>query len=472
MRAVPGRPAVIALALMLATFVAGCVIIPYRPPAETASDRAEIANPESVRLSVGPRQFLEEMAKAVSKADQRVQLVDGQTFIDTASPTGDLTLARLQDPATKSLIQPLQLDYVVLFAEPVDQKIDGKGGMIFYLGFFGAGQGKGSTTYWAAVLDAGTLKLVEQLSSKSTGTDTAVGLFYGLFVVADTGGSARNDVVRHILATMAAGHPNGPVRVAFLAVEPIPTAEDMAAEAQRRDLATPQWAPDRYATFVAAAPPTQGQALIYLYRPASTDFGLDVITMDFRTGEQEPGTVIARLYSGGYYPFYVPAGDITVQANPWFSAQLPAPIRLSAADGATYYLRGGINRSFWRGVAPALSLVEQENALTELENCRLMPSAREHDRTAVRRAESGDLFAQFHAGAISTTGVTYPDGESFPPDYLAAYKWSLIAKDRFARKKLAGRLTPDEIAAAEQQARQWQEAFDNKRAGQPPGARP
>ena len=395
-------------ALALASVVAGCVVIPYRPDAETKHERAEIAEPGRLRLSVGPRKFLEEMRQAVSKADPRVQAVDGQAFIDTASPTGDLTLARLQDPATLELVAPLQLDYVVLFAEPVDKVMDSKGDMIFYLGFFGLGKARGSTTYWAAVLDARTLKLVEQLTSESVGTDAAVGLFYGLFVVSDTSGSARQDVVSHVVDTLAAARPAGPVRVAFLAVEPIATAEQVEAEAQKRDLARPQWAPDRYPKFVAAPPPAAGQALVYLYRPGRSE--LPFMTMDLHAGAAGPGAAITRLYDEGYFPFYAPAGDLTVRVQPWFGDQRPDPVVLRVDSGATYYLRGGTDLSFWHGTSPRLDLVATDQRPAELENCRLMPSAREHDREARRRAELGDTLAQIHVREISQTGVTYADG--------------------------------------------------------------
>jgi hypothetical protein len=447
------RHALVWLATILAAIPTGCVIIPYRPSAETVHDRAEIANPESLRLSVGPRVFLDEMAKAVSKADPRVQAVDGQTFIDTASPTQDLTLAGLKEPATKTLIQPLQLDFVVLFAQPVDKQIDAKGGMLFYLGFFGLGKGKTSTTYWTAVLDAKTLTLVEQLRSESVGTDAGIGLFYGLFVVSDTSGSAQTDAVRHIVETMAATRPAGPLRVAFLAVEPIATPAQLEAEAEKRDLAKPQWAADRYPKFVTAASPPEGQALVYLYRPERD--GLDFMTMDFQAGATDSGALISRLYTGGYYPLVVPAGDLTVRVRPWFNEKLPAPVTLHLDAGAILYLRGGTDRSFWHGTSPTLSLVEADKAAGELVNCRLMPPAREHDIEAERRAELGDLLAQYHVLELKRTGVTYADGQSLPPDYPAAYKWSLITKNSAGRKELAARLTPEQIAEAEKQAAEW-----------------
>jgi hypothetical protein len=334
--------------------------------------------------------------------------------------------------------------------------------MIFYLGFFGAGKTKGSTTYWAAVLDARTLRLVEQLTSESVGTNAGIGMFYGLFVVSDTSGSAQEDVVRHIVETMAATRPTGPVRVAFLAVEPIATPEQVATEAQKRELAKPQWATDRYPAFVAAAPPLEGQALIYLYRPVSG--GFDFLTMAFHAGPADQGRLVARLYSGGYFPFYVPAGDISLRAEPWFDDRLPAPITVSAAAGITYYLRGGTKHSFLHGASPEVALADAEGAIAELQNLRLMPAARDHDLAAERRAGLGDVLAQIHLGEISRTGVTYADGHSRPQDYLAAYKWSLISKNSAGRKKLAAELTPEQIAEAEKQAREWQDAFDERGA--------
>jgi len=447
-------------AWLLASVVASCVVIPYRPDAETQHDRAAIAAPERLRVSVGPRNFLDEMAKAVSKADSRVQPVDGQTFIDTASPARDLTLARLQDPATLELIKPLQLDYVVLLAEPADKVIDASGDMLFILGFFGLGKVQGSTTYWATVLDARTLTLVDQLTSRSVGTDAGIGLVYGLFVLSDTSGSARKDLVSHLVETMATARPSGPLRVAFLAVEPIPTAEQIEAEAEKRDLATPQWAPDRYPKYVAAPRPAEGYGLVYLYWPDSV--GLDFMTMDLHTGAVDPGTVITRLYGGGYYPFQAPAGELTVRVQPWFSDRQPAPVTVQVEPGVTYYLQGATNHSFWRGLEPTLRLIRADQAPAELESCRLMPSAREHDIEAERRAERGDTVAQIHLGEISRTGVLYADGGSRPPDYVSAYKWSLVTRSRFGRDALATKLTPAQIAEAEEQARQLEQALGRR----------
>jgi hypothetical protein len=443
------------LTLPVALLVAGCVIIPYRPGAETRHDQAAIANPGQLRLSVGPREFLEDMTEAVSKQDRRVEPVDGQTFIDTASPAGELTLARLLDPTTRDLIAPLQLDYVVLLAEPASKIIDDKGGYVFYLGFFGLGKTRESTTYWAAVFDARQLQMIEQLNSESVGTDAGIGLFYGLFVVSDTSGSARKDVVRHIVETIATARPTGPVRVVFTAVEPIPTPEQLEKEAQRRDLATPQWAPERYPSFVAAPPPPAGQALVYLYRPAASDYAF--VSMDFYRGTPGSEVYISRLFNGGYFPFYAPEGELDLGMKRQFRTTA-APGTLSVAAGETYYLRGGTEQSFWHGTSPTLVVVDPAKALPQLEKCRLMPSVRDYDLETARRAELGDRTAQLRLGTLNATGVSYADGTSLPVDYAEAYKWALVSKNDFALKSLRKKMDATQIAEAEKLARDWQSA--------------
>ena len=105
----------------LAVLLSGCVMIPYQPESETKHDLADVPNPEQIRLSVGPRKSLEEMGEDLRDEDVRIEFINGQTFIDTAAPDGDLSLARLLDPATRALIEPLQADYLVLFGEPENE---------------------------------------------------------------------------------------------------------------------------------------------------------------------------------------------------------------------------------------------------------------------------------------------------------------------------------------------------------------
>jgi len=334
--------------------------------------------------------------------------------------------------------------------------------MLAYIGFFGLAKSKGSTTYWTAVLDARTLTLIEQLKSESVGTDVGIGYMYGLFVVSDTGGSARKDVVRHIVQTMAATRPTGPLRVAFLAVEPIPTPEEAAAEAQKRDLATPQWAAERYPAFVPATPPPEGQALIYVYRP---ERGPEGTRMDFVAGPPDTGATVSRLHGAGYFPFYVPAGDVTLRPMSWKTVSA-APVTLSAAAGGTYFVRGHTDSSLKHGLTPKAARADAERALVELQNCRLMPSARGYDIEAERRAELGDRIAAIDVWSLKTTGVTYADGQSVPADYPAAYKWSLIAQIRTGRKELEARLTPEQIAEAKQQAAEWRARTTGGKADQ------
>jgi hypothetical protein len=148
----------------------GCVIVPYQPPAETKLEVTEVPNPERVRLTIGPGNFLKKLAKETLKLDHRLTQVDTRSFIDTAAPGGELTLAGLLDPAMRARVAPLQVDYLVVLGQPKDETLSKKGEMVFYGGFYGLRKSKDSTTNWAAVIDLRELRLVEQLTSNSTGT--------------------------------------------------------------------------------------------------------------------------------------------------------------------------------------------------------------------------------------------------------------------------------------------------------------
>lgn len=206
-------------ALAFALFMTGCVIVPYSPPASTEHAFTAIPDPERLRLSIGPRRFLEKAAEDIVEIDQRFQLVDGQTFIDTASPTSELTLARLLEPGARSLIEPLDTDYLVLIGRPETIAFDKEEG------FPVVRYNKLSTSYWAAVIDTRRMQLIRQLTSESVGVESegwGGPIVWGVF--ADTEGSALKESLRQIADAMAASTPSGAVRFVLLAVESIPVS--------------------------------------------------------------------------------------------------------------------------------------------------------------------------------------------------------------------------------------------------------
>ena len=205
--------------LLLLLVISGCVILPYRPHADTTHETTDLPEPERLRLTIGPRTLLEDLAKDVSKKNKRIESADAQSFIDAASPDAELTLARLLEPTARARIEPLGLDYLVVVGEPKEVNLYKKGGMAFYIGFLGLAISKDKATIQATIFDLHKLQLLEKMTSTSTGTSASAGAFYALFIVSDPKGAARKDLIAQLAMTLSKEHPEGPVRVVFLAAE-------------------------------------------------------------------------------------------------------------------------------------------------------------------------------------------------------------------------------------------------------------
>jgi hypothetical protein len=463
--------ALVAVSILgLAQLLAGCVIVPYKPKAETHQDLSAIANPERIRLTAGPRRFLEKMAQAVLKENPRLQQIDGQAFIDAASPTQELTLARLLEPSTRALIAPIEVDYLVLLGQPVDRTLKKKGDVILYLGFFGATRQESSSSYWAAVIDARQLQVLGQLTSESRGTDSGVGLFYGLFIVSDTSGSARDNAVRQVAATLASARPSGPARVAFVAVEPIATAAQIAAQARQRERAseirTPRWSVQRYPAFEDAPPPAE-RALIYFYRPDKMLGSFH--PMNIHSGSAEAAVQIAAVWNAGYFPYYAPPGVLRLAVKPWLATEPEPAVTLNVEAGHVYYVKGTIANG-WKSPHVGLEIVDTQKAHGQIRQCRLLPDARGTDAETLRRAEAGDVWSQIELADLYSHGARYAAAPELLPDDVEAYKWltiaatSKVARDLAlqSRAGIAARMNGERIADAERRARAWIDAPENQ----------
>ncbi len=182
----------------------GCLMVPYTPPASTEHVCMPIPDPERLRLSVGPRRFLEAAAKEITEIDRRFQWVG---------------------PDTKNLIEPLDADFLVLIVQPETITVDQKGAMgPTPLGFLGLSMSKRSTSYWAAVIDTRRMELVEHMTSESVGNDTVVGFGGVIGVMSFPEASAHKESIRQIANAMAASRPSGAVRFVLLTVESIPVS--------------------------------------------------------------------------------------------------------------------------------------------------------------------------------------------------------------------------------------------------------
>ena len=84
-----------------------------------------------------------------------------------------------------------------------------------------------------------------------------------------------------------------------------------------------------------------------------------------------------------------------------------------------------------------------------------------------KAAERGDVVAQ------EKLGFAYLLGEGVPQDYLEAHKWLNLAAARASgdnqkasadfRDRIAKMITPDQLAEAQKRAREWMEAFEDRR---------
>jgi len=450
--------------------LAACVVIPYRPASETKHDLSQVPHPEQVVLGVGRRTFLDDAAKAVMKEEKRIQRIDGQTFIDAASPDQPLTLAHLLDPATRAAIAPLDVDYLVVFADP-EQATKSWGDMMFYMGFVGLQKETTTTTFRAVVVDLKRLEAVEQLTTQSTGTNAGIGAFYGLFVVGDTSAAARTGVVRHVAQSIAAARPTGTVRVVFLSSELLRTAEALAAEsaayasAARLNVYLNLYMPGAIESLprFQPSPAEPDRALVYLFRPANVSGSLFPITISTRveTGDVE----IVALWSGGYYPWYVPAGETRLRV----AEDVTKSVTFEALAGQTYYVEGHTSIG-WTTPGMHLDLVNAARGANEVRRLRLLPSAGEMLRITREAADIGAVPSQLTLARLYTLGATYADGESVPKDVVAAYKWYSIALGgepkeplrstaQTALDALAAQMDPVQIAQGQRLADEWRAAF-------------
>jgi hypothetical protein len=441
----------------LASAFWGCVVIPYHPEAQTRRESAPVAEPERLGLSVGPRHFLEKLARGVLHENKRLQQVDGQTFLDTASPERNLTLARLLEPEARDRLAPLEVDYAVLFGQPTRKELEKWGGVIPGLG---AVKEKDFSSYWAAVVDVRQMKLLEQLTSEATGTSMGAQVWYGLYVVSMTEGSARNNVVHQVAATLASAKPTGPARVAFLAVEPIASVEEVAEQAREaertRELLTPPWSLERLPPFEEAPPPPPGEGLVYLYGPAGGTHGWDIL---MGAGEAQPR--LTTLWSGGYFAFHAPAGELRLSVPSPRAGHEAQSITLNVEPGRTHYVEA--TSALWR---PGLRIVDAERGAREVHKYKRVPTARESDLELLRRAELGDFVSQTWMAGLYARGSSYAEGEPWPRDDAEAYKWLSIAATNEVMGKFwtkprddqAAKMDPAQVTEGERRARAWLES--------------
>lgn len=226
-RALPGRRVKAMMAIgVVATLVAGCVVVPYSPPAESSSTPVRLEQADRVLLTVGPRQLLEDTSDALRRRDRDIEIVDSFAFRSAAFPEGDWRLSRLLDPERHVLLAASGADYLVVVGPVLTGLPDEHGFFVgTAYGFYGAQANITQGSALMLIVDLARGEVLDALRTRAEGTDVAVGFFYGLIIHATTESSVRRACLDSVVETLRRVHPSGRLRVALMAAEPIGSSE-------------------------------------------------------------------------------------------------------------------------------------------------------------------------------------------------------------------------------------------------------
>lgn len=207
------------VAISLALVLAGCGVgVPSKASVNVRrADNARID--EGVMVSLGPRKLLERLSKEIVSNNEKIEVVDGLLFRDTAFPEGNWSLERLLEPEVRSRVgDVLRVDYLVLLGTPESTSGEEEG--FFIPMAVGAMSVEGSTKISASVIDLKTGKLVTQIDSVASGKGHI--LYYVIIVVGNepqTVTGAIDGLAKEISDVLLAIEPAEKIRVAVLATE-------------------------------------------------------------------------------------------------------------------------------------------------------------------------------------------------------------------------------------------------------------
>ena len=228
-----GRSTAAMLALCLIT---GCVVVPYKPKAEVVESQEVALDPAAVMVTLGPRSLVEEITEAIADEDKEIRIVPTQDFLNVAIPGEDATLQGLLSSGHAQRAREVTgADYLVLVGERKEYTTDEAGGMIPYLGFYGLFKEKDHTTLLSTIIDLAHARPLSDVSAHAQGTAAGAGAFYGLFIVPMTGSSARDGMVRGVVASLRRAAGPGPLAIAVAAGERPWSPEDEGSPDEPRD---------------------------------------------------------------------------------------------------------------------------------------------------------------------------------------------------------------------------------------------
>jgi len=206
--------------LLACCLLQGCVIVPYKPKADVEQTPAADVDPSTIAVTASARELIEDVGKAIKKADDGMKVVDPQAFAAVAFLDEDVSLRRLLEPESRARVsEQLAVRYMVLVGEMKNATTDEAGFLLAYLGFYGAAKAVEHTSMVATVIDLENGRMLSGIESEADGLSVGLGYFYGLFVAPMTDWSARDGLARGVAAAIRQSAGAGPLRIAVMSAE-------------------------------------------------------------------------------------------------------------------------------------------------------------------------------------------------------------------------------------------------------------
>lgn len=105
----------------------------------------------------------------------------------------------------------------------------------------------------------------------------------------------------------------------------------------------------------------QDKGLVYVYRPNS------IIGSAIRYSVYADKDVVCKLIRGGYCLYYAKPGEVEF----WAKTESKTSLTVDVKAGQKHYVKGSLSMGFAVG-RPNLSLVEEQEAMKEIVDCKLL----------------------------------------------------------------------------------------------------
>jgi hypothetical protein len=196
-------------------------MIPYQPRPDVDIKPADDSTPKEVLLSLGGGGSVEDLATIIGSMDKKIEVVAAAQFKEVLFPDRDQRLSTfLEESNRRRILSVLDVDYAVIIGDLKKVTLKEKGGMGFYMGFFGAGYEEREARLDATIIDMRTGRLKRKLAAEAHGTSGGIGLFYGLILISDEEGSVERGLGKKVAETLSALSRKDNIRILIFGMVP------------------------------------------------------------------------------------------------------------------------------------------------------------------------------------------------------------------------------------------------------------